>query len=52
MIEPEKQIVEVKTKPNTRGLYKDYEKLQDKYSKIKLENKHYEYNNLGNRIFL
>ena len=40
MIEPEKQIVEVKTKPNTRGLYKDYEKLQDKYSKIKLENKH------------
>lgn len=41
MIEPEKQIVEVKTKPNTRGLYKDYEKLQDKYSKIKVENKHF-----------
>ena len=40
MIEPEKQIIEVKTKPNTRGLYKDYEKLQDKYIKIKLENKH------------
>ena len=40
MIEPEKQIIEVKTKPNTRGLYKDYEKLQDKYTKIKLENKH------------
>ena len=40
MIEPEKQIVEVKTKPNTRGLYKDYEKLQNKYTKIKLENKH------------
>lgn len=40
MIEPEKQIIEVKVKPNTRGLYKDYEKLQDKYTKIKLENKH------------
>ena len=40
MIEPEKQIIEVKTKPNTRGLYKDYEKLQKKYTKIKLENKH------------
>ena len=40
MIEPKKEIIEVKTKPNTRGLYKDYEKLQDKYSKIKLENKH------------
>ena len=40
MIEPKKEIIEVKTKPNTRGLYKDYEKLQDKYTKIKLENKH------------
>ena len=40
MIKPEKEIVEVKTKSNTRGLYKDYEKLQDKYTKIKLENKH------------
>ena len=40
IIEPEKQIIEVKVKPNTRGLYKDYEKLQDKYTKIKLENKH------------
>ena len=40
MIKPEKEIVEVKVKPNTRGLYKDYEKLQDKYTKIKLENKH------------
>ena len=40
MIEPEKQIIEVKAKPNTRGLYKDYEKLQNKYTKIKLENKH------------
>ena len=40
MIKPEKQIIEVKTKPNTRGLYKDHEKLQKKYTKIKLENKH------------
>ena len=28
MIEPEKQIIEVKTKPNTRGLYKDYETMK------------------------
>ena len=34
MIKPEKGIVEVKVKPNTRGLYKDYEKLQDKYTNI------------------
>ena len=40
MIEPTNKIVKVKVKTNTRGLYKDYEKLQDKYSKIKLENKH------------
>ena len=41
LVEQEKsKIIEVKVKPNTRGLYKDYEKLQDKYTKIKLENKH------------
>lgn len=27
------KIIKVKTKDNTRGLYKDYEQLQDKYSK-------------------
>ena len=40
IIKPTNKIVEVKVKTNTRGLYKDYEKLQDKYTKIKLENKH------------
>ena len=41
LVEREKtKIIEVKVKPNTRRLYKDYEKLQDKYAKIKLENKH------------
>lgn len=27
------KVVKIKTKSNTRGLYKDYEKLQDKYNK-------------------
>ena len=40
MTKVQEKIVEVKVKASTRGLYNDYEKLQGKYSKIKLENKH------------
>lgn len=44
IIKEEKQqsvkTIEAKTKTKTRGLYKDYEKLEDKYNKKVIENKH------------
>ena len=43
IIKEEKQqsvkTIETKTKTKTRGLYKDYELLQEKYDKIIIENK-------------